>query len=66
MTPTIRIDEEVFELLDKKAREMNKQFPTPNDVLRDILGLLPKEKPSRMAEKAPPPLRRPSGRPATK
>jgi negative regulator of replication initiation len=66
MTLTIRIDEEVYQILDKKAREIDNPFPTPNDVLRDILGLPPREKPSQTVEKAPPPRRRPSGRPATR
>ncbi len=64
MTPTIRIDEEVFELLNKKSREMDKRFPSPNDVLRNILGLPTKEKQSRKVMKAHP--RRPGERPATR
>ncbi len=64
MTPTIRIDDEVFELLNIKSREMDKRFPSPNDVLRNILGLPVKEKPSHIAMKAPP--RRPGGRPKTR
>lgn len=66
MTPTIRVDDEVFKELGKKAREIDKQFPSPNDVLRSLLGLKHKEK-SSQKQKRPQTesglrKRRPSGR----
>ncbi|MDO8806619.1 MAG: hypothetical protein Q7R35_19575, partial [Elusimicrobiota bacterium] len=43
MTPVIRIDAEVMSELEKRAIMLRKVFGTPNDVLRGILGLDPKE-----------------------
>ena len=39
MTSTIRIDEQVMEELMKRAVDLGMLFPTPNEVLREILGL---------------------------
>ncbi|MCZ6789606.1 MAG: hypothetical protein O7D33_06690, partial [Chloroflexi bacterium] len=39
MTPTIRIDEQVMEELMKRAVDLGMVFPTPNEVLREILEL---------------------------
>jgi len=39
MTPVIRIDDQVMEELKKKAVNMGLVFGTPNEVLRDMLGL---------------------------
>ena len=39
MTPTIRIDEQVMQELKKRAVDIGMVFRTPNEVLREILGL---------------------------
>jgi len=39
MTPVIRVDDEVMNELKKKAIELELVFSTPNEVLRELLGL---------------------------
>lgn len=67
----IRIDNEVWNCLEEKARDLGMVFKSRNAVLRSILGLPPKEVPAKerrrgraRAAKKPIP-RTPTGRPAT-
>lgn len=72
MAHVIRVDDDVWNQLEKKALELGKAYESRNTILRMILGLPPKEersqKHSRTEPKqrtAPKPHRRPGGRPET-
>lgn len=71
MTHVIRIDDEVWNRLEEKARDLGMVFKSRNAVLRSVLGLPPKEvyakrqrKDRAPAPKKPTP-RTATGRPAT-
>lgn len=70
MTHVIRIDDEVWNRLEEKARDSGMVFKSRNEVLRSILGLPPKEEKNRKkgrARTAKKPIpRTPTGRPATR
>ena len=69
MAHVIRIDDGVWDHINKKAIELNMSFESRNNVLRAALGLPPAEKHSQTARKghkALRPSRGASGRPHTR
>lgn len=66
MAHVIRIDDDVWNQLEKKALALGKAYESRNTILRMILELPPKEKRlQKHSRTAPEPRRRPGGSPET-
>lgn len=73
MGHVVRVDDEVWDRLNEKARELGMVFASRNVVLRTVLGLPPPKESSGLAKRsrsakklAPSPRRTAGGRPATR